>query len=891
MKQIIKKSLLILATMTLLAGCGEGNDNGGGGEGDGDGSSSLPATKYAIVDRTSDAVTLTFDKTSAAKGETVTITVKLEGEYILTGLYANGTACTKVNDTTYTFVMGDKAVKITATLSIEGDVVINGDVAVALDEQADGTYKGSFTAENNTSFVLVAAGKEYGFMAIDRNRSYGDILQPGSRDSNITVGGNAVYDITFDASKEKPIIIYRTGILKAPSTASELNSYFCGSYAGRSALDGGTFNVKNVNHVSYRDSLRQINYTWDLHEDGSLATVTNYMTQKENKVYKSIKDNVYTVVDEYIETGKYSDEILDSTVTYYDRTKTQDKAKFSAKYAIVDEVGNSHYEKTSFDANHDMITPSHDISSINSEIHYGYYVGYSVEDDIKACNRVFSTETTENGGYKITIYAWKNYSDTSSVETRYQYDTSIVINADGTLSSVTFLETHFSKDSWNFDNDDLNNGGTAKAGMEGTVKRSSSVSYGYGSALTEAISFDTTPYFISSISNLVVKSKKDKTKEDGHVQYAEVLDESRRDPDLESIDDDSALGYTSVLKYDYAPSTALDSWQYGIISSDDPNVVSKDTSNTYQWIAVDEGTTEVTIGNHTTNDVTAKVSITVDTAPSPTGYYAWAYGSQTDDDVSSGKIAMKAGRIIKVYLWGSKSGSESYKCVAKPVVSCSNPNVTLSLSGQVTATDYTIRAYPAFILTIDASKVATDVALSETITVTDKRNSEVKSDIALTINPGTASLLPSSIEGTTWTAHNYSGVEDTDPRYMEGDFVAAKLSFTSEDGKEYDGTMYKKGTLTLTASGSVYNFYYNYYLGDNGAMSISLKDAGNGYSTEDAMVDFSIGGTTLEDYGLIGLWATEQTWSGQDSVETNYLIGYPEEEDDVVEYEWFTMDA
>ncbi len=891
MKQIIKKSLLVLATMTLLSACGEGNDNGGNQGGEGGNSSSRPATTYAVIDRTSDAITLTFDKTTAAKGETVTITVKLEEKYTLTGLFANGTPCMKVNDTTYTFVMGDKAVAITATLSIEGDVVINGDVAASLDVQDDGTYKGNFTAQNNVSFLLVAGGKEYDFMAIDLNRSYGDILQPGSKNSNITVGGNATYEITFDASKEKPIVIYRTGILKAPSTASELNSYFCGSYAGRNVLDTGTFNVRNVNHVSYRDSLRQINYNWDLHEDGSLATVTNYSTNKESKVYKAIKDNVYTVVDEYIETGKYSDDILDNTVTYYDRTKTQDKTKFSAKYSIVDEVNNSHYEKTHFDAEHDMITPSHEIASINSEIQYGYYVGYSIEDETKACNRVFTPETTEDGGYKVTIYAWKNYSDSSSVETRYQYDTTIVFNADGTLSSVTFLETHFTKENWNFNNNDTNNGGSIKTGMEGTIKRSSSVSYGYGAALTDAISFDTTPYFISSISNLTVKSKKDKTKEEGHVQYAEVLDEARRDPSLETIEDDTAIGYTSVLNYDYLPSTALDSWQYGIISSDDPNVVSTDTTNTYQWIAVDEGTTEVTIGNHTTNDVTTKVSVTVDEAPTPTDYYAWAYGNQSDDDVTSSKINMKAGRIIKVYLWGSKRGNENHKCVAKPVVSCSNPNITLSLSEQVTATPWTIRSYPAFVLTIDASKVTTDTILSETITVTDKRNSEVNSAIALTINPGTASLLPSSIEGTTWTAHNYSDVEDTDPRYMDGTFVAAKLSFTSENGKEYNGMMYKKGTLTLTASDSVYNFYYNYSLGDNGAMSISLLDAGNSYSTDGAMVSFSIGGTTLEDYGLIGLWATEETWSGQDDVETNYLIGYPEEENDVVEYEWFTMDA
>lgn len=235
---------------------------------------------------------------------------------------------------------------------------------------------------------------------------------------------------------------------------------------------------------------------------------------------------------------------------------------------------------------------------------------------------------------------------------------------------------------------------------------------------------------------------------------------------------------------------------------------------------------------------------------------------------------------MNVYLWASPTD-----CVAKPVVTCSNENIKVTVGDSIVKpTKSAIATYQAYIMTIDATKITTDTALSETITVTDSRDATVKSTIDLEVKAGSASLLPSSLEGTTWTAHDYTsdGVGSTDPRYMEGSFVPATLSFTSENGKEINGTMYKKGKVTLTSSSDDYDFYYNYAVGDSGGMVLSIVSDTN---------SIDIGEELLEDYGLIGIYVYESTWSGADDSDSNYIIGYPEEDDYAAEYQWFTLNA
>ncbi len=236
---------------------------------------------------------------------------------------------------------------------------------------------------------------------------------------------------------------------------------------------------------------------------------------------------------------------------------------------------------------------------------------------------------------------------------------------------------------------------------------------------------------------------------------------------------------------------------------------------------------------------------------------------------------------MNVYLWASPAD-----CIAKPVVACSNENIKVTVGDStVKPTKSAIATYQAYIMTIDATKLTTDAALTETITVTDSRDASVKSTITLEVKAGTASSLPSSIEGTTWTAHDYNsdeGVTATDPRYMEGSFVPATLTFTSEYGKEISNKTYKKGKVTLTGTSTDYDFYYNYSVGDSGGMVLSIVS--DAYSID-------IGVDLLEDYGLIGIYVFGSSWTGADESESNYIIGYPEEDDYAAEYQWFALNA
>ncbi len=899
------KILSVLACSTLLVACGgetesssiaseesKGGESSSTSASSGASSSSSSASssssssgveeaEYAIVDRTGEGISITLSKSKAKKGETVTITVAVETNYTLIDIYANKVSCTKVNDTTYTFVMGDSAVAITASIGVVGDVTLSGDLAKVLTRQEDGSYKATITCENETKFLVNAGDKEYGYGAVDFDLSYADIdgayVANSKATTKIALAGNGIYEITFDASRgSRPVSIYRTGILHAPATSDEISSYFCGSYSGRNVLDGGAYNVKGINHVEYRNSRTNISYVWDLYKDGSFAKATDISTEKSYNVYKSLKDNIYTVVDEYVESG------YDADSRPFDYSKLTDTAKFSAKYDVKDEVSNAHYERTAFEAMRDIETPSHELHSVNVEMQYGYSVGFVIEDSLKACDRIFSGKTNEDGSFSTTVSSWKNYQDDDAVHTRFEYEITININKDGTLKDGTYLETYYTEDEFNFD-DTASKGGSVKAGKEGKINQSSRYSYSYGAAKDEDISFDTTPYFISSISNLKVKSNADATKEEGHVQYMEVLDESRREPTTKPIDVDTITGYTTALHYDYLPATALDSWQYGIISSDDTSIVNKSADRPSEWIAAGSGMTSITVGNHTSNAVTAKASVTVDDAPAPNGYYVWAIDNETSSNVTtSSAVNLKAGKSLTVYLWGSP-----YKTIASPVVTCSNSDIKLTLSSStVKPSAYAISSNPTYLLTIDATSISTDKALSATITVTDKRSSSVNSKIALTINPGTPSLLPSTIAGTTWTAHDYvgvDGVKSTDPRYMDGTFVAATLSFSEDFDKTVNNKDYYKGTLTI--SSTTYNFIYYYGVTNAGSYYLTLSSGDNG------SLNFTIAGSTLEDYGLLGVYAYTQSWGGADDTSTNYLIGYPEEDGEAEEFEWFTLDA
>ena len=103
----------------------------------------------AITINTATGGTITADKLFAEAGETVTLTAKINSGYALASLTANGTECTKVDNTTYTFTMPNENVTVVPTIEKAYTIAPNGgapDSKFAVASYANGTKVTSFPA-------------------------------------------------------------------------------------------------------------------------------------------------------------------------------------------------------------------------------------------------------------------------------------------------------------------------------------------------------------------------------------------------------------------------------------------------------------------------------------------------------------------------------------------------------------------------------------------------------------------------------------------------------------------------------------------------------------------------------------------------------------------------
>ena len=120
------------------------------------------ASGYSITVNTAENGTVTADKDEAAEGETVTLTVTPSAEYKLQTLTVAGAEVTKVDDTTYTFVMPASDVTVSAvfaqakklTIKINGEGTVTADMASA------------YVGEKITFTITPAEGYRLGYIRI-----------------------------------------------------------------------------------------------------------------------------------------------------------------------------------------------------------------------------------------------------------------------------------------------------------------------------------------------------------------------------------------------------------------------------------------------------------------------------------------------------------------------------------------------------------------------------------------------------------------------------------------------------------------------------------------------------------------------------------------------------
>ena len=139
----------------------------------------------------------------------------------------------------------------------------------------------------------------------------------------------------------------------------------------------------------------------------------------------------------------------------------------------------------------------------------------------------------------------------------------------GAPLSGSYKETYYGKDAYDVTKGEFLTGGENL----GTVKKEVHFAYGYGEAKKEAISFDTTPYFITRLDNLKVTNST--TNADNTVQQNDTVND-----------------FVSFTAY---PETALDAWQYGISKSSNTSIIGpKSATDPFTFKAYGVGQSKLT---------------------------------------------------------------------------------------------------------------------------------------------------------------------------------------------------------------------------------------------------------------------------------------------------------
>lgn len=783
-----------------------------------------PVSTYTITYTNVPGLSWNSTKNTAKAGETVSFTVTVSEGNSLVAVKYNGTTIEPV-DGTYSFTMPERDVILTAELVSNSDVSIGGDLSVALTLDEDGIYKAkNVTITNDSSLYYLVKDEKTGtfnklnFQNFDFTKCFGRIHS--SRDYKtyqFDISGGFTYDFYYDPSNvDRPCYIKRTSVNTLPngSTISAFENLF------DSGSQQPTTYPDNVKAVHYTNTKSQEEYTFTKYKDNkSFARVQELNSGKEKAlVYKNLTGDLYTVVDNYNEAAN-------------DTTKKEDNTSFSGKYNVVDEyTDNKSFEYLRNDAKFDANAYSHNYFSLEFDIMYAYRVGFGTDESaykLKSMKRNFESTATPSGGFITTITSSKTFDD-ESYKYHFEYEVVIDFNKDGSINEGTYIEKRYAEDDYDFTNDKFKTGGKDR----GTSIKELTFEYEYGTDLETAPQFDTSDYFIKEISNVRINNDSVNSDKDKNILKKNDWIEKNR----------------GTLKYNYAPESALDDWQYNIISSSNTDVI--DHSNSYTtYEAVGFGTSDVVIGNHTTNDVTS-TPVTV-TVPGDAVELRYPYWNSVWGETSKYNVINNSADDVEVY-----AGIVSYIGLYTSPQGANNTNFTFTVSDpDLISVSYNPKNY---LFTIDATK-ASNLTKSKkvTLTVTWPEGSK---NLGIYLIP----LRGTSEEKITgiWT---YAA----DTYYPDG-----TLSLSTDDTYSYYGTYYNKGTLKW----STFTLTFGWEVTQTREIKIhgtTLTDTKN----SDYMVDhFALDYDSEND--KLGVSLSLFSWDGQDSGSSKTIYGeyYMDEE-------------
>lgn len=806
----MKKSVLVLslAGLLMLASCTPSNSNGSSTPAQSsnptassDGGSTSDATKYIVRINAPAGVTITSDKDKAAPGDTVNLTITLASGYTLISLTMNGTALTP-NDGKVSFVMPNRDVAINATVSIDGDVTLAGGVAALFAKEGD-IYVARGVKFTTRAEVYVAvkgstgAITKIGHSHLNPYKSFGS-LELGSgaahEESSVSVGGNATYDFFYDPAAALSLYIQRVAVTAAPSNASQYEDLF------NSDVHGGqsTMYPSNVQSVTHWDSRDNLVYSYNKYADNvSFATVKEKGKEDVKAVvYKSYKDNVYSIVDTYVEGTQVPDAYRSGNV-YIDDTKMEDDAAISGHYLVSDSVEEPFQDfdqtaryHTKDNLEWDAGKYSHDIESLDRQQHEGYRTGFSIEDDLTKANVSVTSKTAEDGSFTTTIDSYKCYTPSTSSstykvmtsDTYISYKIVTSFTKSGAPLSGTYAERKYDNTAYNFSTNTF----IGDPATTGTSVKETSFTYTYGDPLTGAPTFDATPYFATAIAPSIKGSMGT-----NQVRGGELVNDA--------IDD------LNVLQPNVSPATALDGWEYGILSSSDTSILFEEpnrSNHVYRASTTKTGTATLTIGNFVDN----KVKATVDVAVSLTKPKRFHIETINSDDTNL--LTANSCWVLSKSSYTAKLGTTPDNATLAGISFIYSKDIGLACSVNEQART----------ITFDASKCDVSEKTTITVTIADTNydttwvdSDKYRSTIDVTVYPAVTTKFSETYLVGNWLI-------DSDTRKDATDKTTVKLTNTPYTGSNSSYTSYFLGELDL--DGDVFSFVYKYV-----AASFSIKTA------------------------------------------------------------------
>ena len=633
-----------------------------------------PVEDFPITIPTQQGIRIEANKKRAVKGEKITLTVTLDPGYKLIEIKVTNATVTKESNTTYSFAMPERSVRVTATLEIDGDFVLVGDFSAELVKEGDIyvarnvsiPYAGDYA---EFSYVVQKDGvaTKLPSLALDETRCFANVSFTTSKDNELKIARGCTYDFFYDPSdSERPCYVIRKSVDSMPLNGDAL---FTRVFDGRMRSEP-TNHAPDLVAIDYTYDTDSLKYSYNYKkyaQDASLATITDTTDQYNVKNYYVYKHadwtkNIYEVVNTWSkDLGNNENEYALWELDPYasDDINGKSHQPFSAKLDITPDETDTRLEISKRDV----------VRNIGMGAHYGQELEYEFYDAYRAVfgdvyinapswtNPGFSCTANADGSFKVTINSTVEYNREASsgsvdVEDHSGHTNNLVINflKNGAVKDLTWTRGDYNQAQWDFVNHAPRNA------SNGTIKRVTCTNT-YGNAYAGAPTFDASKYFISNIT-AASWDNKDNTEERVNGVSSVCFGDT-----LEFYPYGNGGKKSSICKeFAYTPSTALDAWQYGVVSAENPNIVGLNGQRRYEVLNV--GQTTVTISNRTANSATVTTNVTIKSMATKCalGFYVdfRVAGYDSYNCADSTTLIAKAGKTSTYYVdVSSESGKKA----------------------------------------------------------------------------------------------------------------------------------------------------------------------------------------------------------------------------------------